>query len=299
MRKRTGKKIFSAIAACLVAVTGNFPAMAAEIKKVRLRLTAEDFDESGRPEAEFQTDSEAYEVSGIEKNEEDIYEVELTALEGNEFAVMTQSDIRLTGIRASCSRAVRKNGRGTLSLSVKAEGLCDVTGEIGNARFRETMAEWDKADNAYAYMVLLYRNSKRIGHPHKTQGTTYDFSPLMRERGIYHYKVYPLSINDKKGIPVESEWLSLDEDRAGKNRMEYADRDENQSGWELCEEGWRYWLKDGTFPQDNWMYLDENWYYFDADGYMAADRTAMKEGRLCWLDSSGLLSEGEEVPDES
>ena len=121
----------------------------------------------------------------------------------------------------------------------------------------------------------------------------------MRERGIYHYKVYPLSINDKKGIPVESEWLSLDEDKAGKNRMEYADRDENQSGWELCEEGWRYWLKDGTFPQDNWMYLDENWYYFDADGYMAADRTAMKEGRLCWLDSSGLLSEGEEVPDES
>ena len=184
MRKRTGKKVFSAIAACLLAVTGNFPAMAAEIKKVRLRLTAEDFDESGRPEAEFQTDSEAYEVSGIEKNEEDIYEVELTALEGNEFAVMTQSDIRLTGIRASCSRAVRKNGRGTLSLSVKAEGLCDVTGEIGNARFRETMAEWDKADNAYAYMVLLYRNSKRIGHPHKTQGTTYDFSPLMRERGI-------------------------------------------------------------------------------------------------------------------
>ena len=83
MRKRTGKKIFSAIAACLLAVTGNFPAMAAEIKKVRLRLTAEDFDESGRPEAEFQTDSEAYEVSGIEKNEEDIYEVELTALEGN------------------------------------------------------------------------------------------------------------------------------------------------------------------------------------------------------------------------
>lgn len=55
MRKRTGKKIFSAIAACLLAVTGNFPAMAAEIKKVRLRLTAEDFDESGRPEAEFQT----------------------------------------------------------------------------------------------------------------------------------------------------------------------------------------------------------------------------------------------------
>ena len=88
MRKRTGKKIFSAIAACLLAVTGNFPAMAAEIKKVRLRLTAEDFDESGRPEAEFQTDSEAYEVSGIEKNEEDIYEVELTALEGNEFAVI-------------------------------------------------------------------------------------------------------------------------------------------------------------------------------------------------------------------
>ena len=53
MRKRTGKKIFSAIAACLLAVTGNFPAMAAEIKKVRLRLTAEDFDESGRPEAGF------------------------------------------------------------------------------------------------------------------------------------------------------------------------------------------------------------------------------------------------------
>ena len=33
MRKRTGKKVFSAIAACLLAVTGNFPAMAAEIKR--------------------------------------------------------------------------------------------------------------------------------------------------------------------------------------------------------------------------------------------------------------------------
>ena len=40
MRKRTGKKVFSAIAACLLAVTGNFPAMAAEIKKVRLRKTS-------------------------------------------------------------------------------------------------------------------------------------------------------------------------------------------------------------------------------------------------------------------
>ena len=54
---------------------------------------------------------------------------------------------------------------------------------------------------------------------------------------------------------------------------------------EILAEGW-------YISQDNWMYLDENWYYFDADGYMAADRTAMKEGRLCWLDSSGLLSEG-------
>lgn len=273
--------------------------MAAEIKKVRLRLTAETFDESGMPEADFQTDSEDYEVSGIEKNEEDIYEVELTAEEGWEFGVMTQSDIRLTGIRATCSRAVRRNGRGTLSLSIKAEGLCDVTGEIGSARFRETMAEWDKADNAYAYMVLLYRNSKRIGHTHKTQGTTYDFSPLMQEPGIYHYKVYPLSIHDKKGIPAESEWLSLDEERAGKNRAEYGEQDDRQSGWELREDGWRYWLKDGTFPQENWMYLDENWYYFDADGYMAADRTAMKEGRLCRLDSSGRLSEWQEIPEES
>ena len=48
----------------------------------------------------------------------------------------------------------------------------------------------------HAYMVLLYRNSKRIGHPHKTQGTTYDFSPLMRERGIYHYKANYLTTID-------------------------------------------------------------------------------------------------------
>ena len=46
--------------------------------------------------------------AAIEKNEEDIYEVELTALEGNEFAVMTQSDIRLTGIRASCKEGSQK-----------------------------------------------------------------------------------------------------------------------------------------------------------------------------------------------
>lgn len=301
MRRRLSRELFFA-AACLLVIAGSFPAMAAEvkekeIKKVRLRVTADSFNEDGRPAADFQADEEDYEISGFEEKQEGIYEVELTAENSKGFGTMEQADIRLTGIRSFCSRAVRKNGRETLVLTIHAEGLKDITGEIGGAGFNGEMAVWDRADNAYAYMVILYKNSKRISHTHKTQGNSYDFSPLMREKGIYHYKVYPLSINDKKGAGTESDWHLVDSDTAKENNLKYGERGTEDPGWELDESGWRYWQKDGTFPQKSWLLLEDNWYYFDSKGYMAADTWITWKGQRYYLDSSGLIG-GQEAKKE-
>lgn len=298
MRVRKGKKLILAIAVCLSAIAGSFPAAAAEIKKLKIRLEAEVFDENGRPIADFMTDSEEYEVVGFEKMQEQLYEVELSAADGMGFGELEQSDIRLTGIPAICRRAVRKNGGETLILTIKADGLSDVTGEIGHAGFTGSVAVWDQAENASAYMVLLFRNSKRIGHTHRTQGNRYDFTPLMKEKGVYHYKVIPLSTNDKKGIPAESDWYQVDEGKAKSFFSQFGENHPVNPGWEMDESGWRYWLKDGTFPQENWLLLDENWYYFDSDGYMVTDDWRPWKGRWYYLNSTGLIEKESEEEKE-
>ena len=294
MKQITGRKIVFAVAAGLFAVAGSVPAMAAEIKKVRIKLAAETFDEEGKPEVDFLTDSDEYEIVGFEEQPEHVYEVELAAEDGKSFGRMDQKDIRLTGIKASCSRAVRKSGKEVLELTIKAEGLDDVIGEIGRADFSNGSAVWDKADNACTYAVMLFRNSKRVGYTHKTQGTSYNFSPLMKEKGIYHYKVYPLSVNEKKGIPVESEWYSVNESEAEKFRTEYEEVKMEFPGWEQDETGWRYWQKDGIFPQESWLFIDDNWYFFDSCGYMVTERIILRNGREYYLGEDGTAQEQEE-----
>lgn len=301
MRINKGKKLILAASVSLFAIAGNFPAMAAEIRKLKIRLVTESFDESGRPLIDFLTDSEEYEISGFEETLEQTYEVELTAADGMGFGQMEQTDIKLTGISAACNRAVRKNGKETLILTIKANGLSDVTGEIGRAGFNGSKAVWDRAENAYAYMILLYKDSKRIGHTHKTQGNSFDFTPLMKEKGVYHYKVIPLSINDKKGTPAESDWYPVEDKKAEQFRMEFGENQPVTAGWERDESGWRYWLKDGTYPQTDWMLLDENWYYFDSDGHMVTEDWRPFKGKWRYLNASGLIESetdfGGEIPD--
>lgn len=294
MKEGMGKKIIFAVAAGLFAVAGSIPAMAAEIKKVKIKLVAETFDEEGKPEVDFLTDSDEYEIVGFEEQPEHVYEVELAAEDGKGFGRLEQKDIRLTGLKATCSRAVRKSGKEALELTIKAEGLDDVIGEIGRAGFRNGSAAWDKADNACDYSVMLFKDSKRIGYTHRTQGNSYNFGPLMKEKGIYHYKVYPLSINEKKGIPVESEWYSVDESEAEKYRSEYETVKMKFPGWEQDETGWRYWQKDGIFPQESWLFLDGDWYYFDSCGYMVTDRLIPRNGRQYYLNTDGTAQEWEE-----
>ena len=73
MKEVMGKKIVFAVAAGLFVVAGSIPAMAAEIKKVKIKLVAETFDEEGKPEVNFLTDSDEYEIAGFEEQQDHVY----------------------------------------------------------------------------------------------------------------------------------------------------------------------------------------------------------------------------------
>ncbi len=61
------------------------------------------------------------------------------------------------------------------------------------SRAERGIGRWKKAPGASAYLVMLYRDAKRVGHPHRTSAEQYDFVPLMQTAGVYHFKVIPLT----------------------------------------------------------------------------------------------------------
>ena len=65
-------------------------------------------------------------------------------------------------------------------------------------------------------------------------------------------------------------------------------------GWEQDETGWRYWQKDGIFPQESWLFIDDNWYFFDSCGYMVTDRIILRNVREYYLGEDGTAQEQEE-----
>ena len=79
---------------------------------------------------------------------------------------------------------------------------------------------------------MLYRDAKRVGHPHRTSAEQYDFVPLMQTAGVYHFKVIPLTKQGKRGQAAESAWRKVTEAEAAQNRKngEEKSRDGSQKG---------------------------------------------------------------------
>ena len=289
---RRHKLVPAAIGSIWMAAAGIFPAAAAPIQTVKIHLTAETFDEEGRPVLEAVCSSGKYEVIDFveikaeEAEETDeqtleaghggtLYEVELISHTEDGFAVMEQKDIRLTGVGGVCMKAVRKDGGQTLRLSVRPGSTGEITGEIAHVSLGRGRASWTSAPNASAYLFMLFKDSKRLGVSYRTQGLEYDFSPLIRDAGIYHCKVYPLTESGRKGRGAESGRERLDREEAEQIREEFERRragcfsGEGTPGWHQTEDDWYYIQKDGTYPQENGLMIDGEWYFFDRDGRVA------------------------------
>ena len=278
MRKKKERKSygFLLLVSFWLAAAGRFPAAAAEIRDIRIHLWAEEFEENGTPVIEAEASGKKYEVLAVEPLElskKQEYEIELASEEA-EFGVLTQEDIRFSGVKAICTRAVRKDSRQTLLLTVQLEEPGELIGTVPFAALDGGCARWEPAPNASSYYVILFRDGKRLRDSHRTEGLSYDFSPLMREPGCYSCLVYPLTEKGKKGEKSESAWRVLEREktdeivRCWKNNLQerFAVSEELKGSWLRGEDGWYYFQKDGTLPSRTTLNLDGEWYRFDENG---------------------------------
>ena len=312
--------LFGAAALSLTAA-GCFPAAAASIDRVRIRLTAETLDEMGLPVLEAESRDKMYTVTGVERvsgemaagpardrekvseadlqaeqhkeiiqaeseklgtkegrleedKVEDIYaeetapeiryEIELESDTDDSFSILRQEDIQFSGLSAECSKAIRKDNGTTLLLTIELQDPGEIMGTVDAADWAERgNGRWEKAQGASAYLVMLYRDAKRVGHPHRTSAEQYDFAPLMQEAGVYHFKVIPLTKQGKRGRAVESAWRKVTEEEAGQNRKQWGGK---KPGWQPEGESPSYILKDGAYPQMDSILIGERYEHFNENG---------------------------------
>lgn len=215
------------------------------------------------------------------------YQIELAAEEEDGFGVMEQSSIRFLGEPAICTKAVRRDSGQTLLLTMELEEPEEILGEIERVSLDGAAVRWSKAANAAAYLVMFYRDGRRLGYVHRTEACSYDAAALLRQPGVYDCRVIPLSLKGRKGKAAESGSKRVEEKEAAEIEAQWADspageawkRADGLPGWRQTGRGWVYLQKDGTLPQNNWMELDGDRYYFDENGLME---------RECWRLSGGV-----------
>ena len=193
-----------------------------------------------------------------------LYEIELESDTEDSFSILRQEDIQFFGLRAECSKAIRKDNGTTLLLTIELQDLGEIVGTVDAAYWVDCgNGRWEKAPGASAYLVMLYRDAKRVGHPHRTSAEQYDFAPLMQEAGVYHFKVMPLTKQGKRGQAAESAWRKVTEAEVAQNRDQWSGK---QPGWQPEGESPSYILKDGAYPQMDSLLIGERYEQFNEKG---------------------------------
>ena len=204
------------------------------------------------------------EIHAEEPAPEILYEIELESDADDSFSVLRQEDIQFSGLGAVCSKAVRKDNGTTLLLTIELQDAGEIIGTVDAAGWAERgIGRGKKAPGASAYLVMLYRDAKRVGHPHRTSAEQYDFVPLMQTAGVYHFKVIPLTKQGKRGQAAESAWRKVTEAGAAQNREEWGGK---KPGWQPEGEIPSYILKDGAYPQMDSLLIGEKYEQFNEKG---------------------------------
>lgn len=334
------------------AAAGSFPAFAAPIGRIRIRLETEEFDNQERPILEAVSCSGAYEVLEIhpvfsasgdgpareeaaeekaaeektaeegteeeaaeEKDSEEKgeterlqYEIELLSEEGRTFSVLEERDIVFSGAACACRKAVRTDGGRRLILTAELLEPGEVIGETEACRWDGATGRWEKADNADTYLVMLYRDGTRVGYAHRTASCSYDFTPLMQERGMYFFKIWPLTEQGKRGREAVSPKKRPEPEEIRENQENWARFCEQlgllekkaEPGWYQSDGEWFYIQKDGSIPQENWLELEEQWYYFDREGRIKTEEWQKWKKKWYLLGENGqILEERKESPEKT
>ena len=217
-----------------------------------------------RTRDELRKERKIEEIHAEEPAPEILYEIELESDADDFFSVLRQEDIQFSGLGAVCSKAVRKDNGTTLLLTIELQDAGEIIGTVDAAVWAERgIGRWKKAPGASAYLVMLYRDAKRVGHPHRTSAEQYDFVPLMQTAGVYHFKVIPLTKQGKRGQAAESAWRNVTEAEAAQNREEWGGK---KPGWQPEGEIPSYILKDGAYPQMDSLLIGEKYEQFNEKG---------------------------------
>lgn len=308
--------VMAAVSLCFTAA-GSIPAAAAPIQDIRVRLETESFDSQGIPVLEAFSASDSYVAVGIEnvgddfakaegpagepvaaelkasppeaakaspsdavlKNKKYCYEIELSSETEEGFGILTEEQIHISGEKAACSKAVRTDSGQTLRLTIELTEPGEIIGEIPKITLENGIVRWQPAPGASAYYVNLYRDGKRLRDGHRTEGSFFDFSPLIKETGSYSCRIFPLTERGKKGKAAESSRVFVDDLSAvqiqaqwNQSLAEKLGRSAEEAcclpaaGWIQADGGWYYRNKDGTFPASTCLQLEGVPYYFDAEG---------------------------------
>lgn len=246
-------------------------------------------------ESEFGEDYFEDEFSEISKYP--VYIIELHADSGYYFGWL---DVTIGGNNAQCQTIHYEEGGTIAYLKCEFKELDNWFGEIGQVAWKqEGILEWEPVDRAAVYELRLYKEEDTVGILYITQGTSYDFRPLMTDTGEYFCRLRPCMADGTVGITKESETCSID--RASANQFQSwfkipEDLKEAESkgiypGWVQDQRGWWYRKNDGMYEQGNWQKIGDFWYFFDQAGYMVSDQWVTWKGTDYYFDNSGILRE--------
>lgn len=222
------------------------------------------------------------------------------------FSSITSGKVSLEG--ATYSSAKRSKDYKTLELTVKLKAVKGTLGKVTDAYWGDDSlgkARWEKADNASAYEVKLYRGDTMVHRVEKVSGTSYNFFPYMTKKGSYYFKVRAIPKNNKEDDYLsESDWIesgeqeiaTRDAERAvskGKSDTSSAGHpnSQDQRGWIHNKDGWWYRNADGSYTTNGWQWIDGKWYLFDMAGYMRTGWQTYNDKEY-YLTSNGDMKTG-------
>ncbi|MEG2870788.1 MAG: N-acetylmuramoyl-L-alanine amidase family protein [Clostridium sp.] len=247
--------------------------------------------------------------------------VTLTAKDPDQYAFQGTYKASNVTVKGGTFVSASRKGYDALIVTIKTKPVKGEFEAPSDAYWKENqlgIAEWEKADNAEAYEISLYKGNNSIYKVQAFKGTKLNFYPYMTSVGTYRFKVRSVAANtDQKEYAKSSEWMESDElyiakeaVSDGSGKVDYNNNYNNNSnnngnpndgsgtvnsttqvGWIQNGGRWFYRYPDGNYPKNDWLKVNNIWYLFDSEGWMMTGWQE-KNGYWYYLDNSGAMRTG-------
>lgn len=202
------------------------------------------------------------------------------------FGVMKEKNIKLKGVNAACTSAVRKEGKQELVLTVEIDDSEKKKSKIREAEWINTqtgLGEWEHEDKDCIYWLRLYKDGEITGGRKITNGRRFDFTSMMKEPGYYKFMVQAVDETDSPYSMKKSPELYFD--GAG-----FAEGN-NARNSDICQQEETIVSDEENVPiQNNW-FNDGEWHFCGENGIMKRDTWFLWRGKPYMVDENGVWTE--------